>query len=135
MAPLAGAVGTLAWSSPEQLLGQRCSFPADVWSLGIILWEIATGEAPRRGQRRELTAEEAPPEGAGRCRHAVTMLLCGVPPRWHGLLLRCVRPSSCHLPSAHPTAAVNALIDDCLRGEPAQRPTAEQVVARLESLV
>jgi hypothetical protein len=42
-------VGTLAWSAPEMLLGQRCTEKVDIYSLGIVLWEIATGCVPRRG--------------------------------------------------------------------------------------
>jgi hypothetical protein len=42
-------VGTLAWSAPELLLGKRCSEKVDIYSFGIVLWEIATGNIPRRG--------------------------------------------------------------------------------------
>jgi hypothetical protein len=43
-------VGTLAWSAPEMLLGRRCDEKVDVFSLGVVLLELATGEMPRRGQ-------------------------------------------------------------------------------------
>lgn len=43
-------VGTLAWSAPELLLGRRCDEKVDVYSLGVVLWELATGKMPRRGQ-------------------------------------------------------------------------------------
>ena len=36
--PLADAPGSFAWASPEQLLGERCTFSSDVWSLGVTLW-------------------------------------------------------------------------------------------------
>lgn len=32
-----GVVGTLAWSSPEMLLGQKCSQRADIFSFGVCL--------------------------------------------------------------------------------------------------
>ncbi len=32
------APGSFAWASPEQLLGERCSFSSDIWSLGVTLW-------------------------------------------------------------------------------------------------
>ena len=42
--------GTFAWSAPEVLLGTRTSEKADIFSYGVILWEIVTGAAaaPRR---------------------------------------------------------------------------------------
>ena len=41
--------GTLAWSAPELLLALRCTDKVDIWSLGVVLWEIATGRVPQRG--------------------------------------------------------------------------------------
>lgn len=35
---ISGAVGTLAWSAPELLLGERCTTKADVYSFGVLLW-------------------------------------------------------------------------------------------------
>lgn len=56
-------MGTYAWASPEMLLGTRpVTDKADVFSLGVILWEICTGERPQRGVLRALAADEAPEE-------------------------------------------------------------------------
>jgi len=58
LTPGAGQVmGTLAWAAPELLLGQRCTPKVDIFSLGVMLWEIATGGVPQRG------FVEAPPIG------------------------------------------------------------------------
>jgi len=43
------ARGTLAFCSPERLLSQPHSFPADVWALGITLIAVATGKVPFSG--------------------------------------------------------------------------------------
>ena len=44
---LEGALGTLAWAAPEVLLGGKAvGVPADIWSLGAVLWEVSTGETP-----------------------------------------------------------------------------------------
>lgn len=136
-------LGTLGWASPEQVLGRRCSFPADIWSLGVILWEVATGEAPRRGRLREPTPDEAPLEGAAPAAAAAAgagaRLLCGGSA--HGGHSRgsfgasgaAVMPAC--LPGLPSPATVRSLIQECMRQDPAQRPTAEQVAARLQQLL
>ncbi len=39
-----GAVGTLGYASPEQLLGEAVDIQADIWAFGCILFECLTGE-------------------------------------------------------------------------------------------
>ena len=40
--------------APEIILGQKCTATADIWSLGVVLWELATGEVPIRGRMRQV---------------------------------------------------------------------------------
>jgi eukaryotic-like serine/threonine-protein kinase len=51
-------VGTLAYIAPEILRGEEAGACSDIWSLGVTLFEMATGNRPFRGQTAfELTSE------------------------------------------------------------------------------
>lgn len=39
-------VGTKTYMSPERILGNQYSFSSDIWSLGLIVFEMATGQFP-----------------------------------------------------------------------------------------
>ena len=41
---------TIAWAAPEVILRKRANEKIDIWSFGIILWEVVTGSMPRPGQ-------------------------------------------------------------------------------------
>ena len=41
-------------AAPEMLLGEHCDPRADIYSFGVTLHEVLTGEPPRRGQLRDI---------------------------------------------------------------------------------
>jgi serine/threonine protein kinase len=67
------AVGTPQWTAPEVLRGQPYSFPADVFSFAIVMWELAAQRLPWETLEasvmmvpsllRLLEADERPPLG------------------------------------------------------------------------
>ena len=54
MSKLDEVAGTFAWAAPELLMGGRCSEKVDIFSFGVVLWELATCERPQRGAMRDV---------------------------------------------------------------------------------
>jgi eukaryotic-like serine/threonine-protein kinase len=70
------AMGTLAYMSPEQAAGETVDHRTDIWSLGVLLYELSSGRKPFTGETRQatintiLSAQPAP----------VTTIAAGLPP-------------------------------------------------------
>ncbi|DBA77294.1 TPA: hypothetical protein ACH3X2_000816 [Trebouxia sp. C0005] len=58
----ASAAGTFDWAAPEQLVGERCSEKADIYSLGVVLWELCTLDTPMLRQTRDIMVPEECPQ-------------------------------------------------------------------------
>lgn len=65
--------GTLAYMAPEMILGQGADARSDIWSLGVVLYEMVCGHLPFEGAYEQSVAyaivndEPAPLSGATAC--------------------------------------------------------------------
>ncbi len=91
------AVGSPAWIAPEQVVGVRGDPRSDIFAIGVMLYELATGELPfgapttSGGMRQRLWMTPAPPR-----KHRAD-----IPPWLQEVILRCLEPeASNRYPSA-----------------------------------
>jgi len=92
------AVGSPAWIAPEQVVGVRGDPRSDIFAIGVMLYELATGELPfgapttNGGLRQRLWMTPAPPR-----RHNPAV------PEWlQEIILRCLEPEAAQ---RYPSAA------------------------------
>ncbi len=88
------AVGTPLYMSPEQCMGRDVDGRADVYAVGVMMFELLTGDLPfsGRGQLEVMNAhlQNTPPDPS----------LKGVPSQLSRLILECLRKTPADRPSA-----------------------------------
>ncbi|XP_037756239.1 mitogen-activated protein kinase kinase kinase 9 isoform X2 [Chelonia mydas] len=98
------AAGTYAWMAPEVIRSSMFSKGSDVWSYGVLLWELLTGEVPFRGIDGLAVA------------YGVAMNKLALP-----------IPSTCPEPFAK-------LMEDCWNSDPHSRPSFANILDQLTTI-
>ncbi|KAJ8411920.1 hypothetical protein AAFF_G00155580 [Aldrovandia affinis] len=98
------AAGTYAWMAPEVIRSSTFSKGSDVWSYGVLLWELLTGEVPFRGIDGLAVA------------YGVAMNKLALP-----------IPSTCPEPFAR-------LMEDCWNSDPHTRPVFTSILDQLTAI-
>jgi serine/threonine protein kinase len=132
--PAPAEIGTWCYMAPEQVRGGVLGAAADVWGIGVVLFEAAVGEAPfedltggdtsEDSRRIESTGTGAggdPPTGSSLEGHAGP---------WLQLDQRAPRIDE--LGDAEPALA--DVVAACLEPAPEHRPTVVELMVRLERL-
>ena len=79
-------VGTPAYMAPEQVEGHKLGPAADIYALGVVLYEITTGERPFTGDSPISVAVKRLSEKPRR----PSELVADIPAAWEGTILRCL---------------------------------------------
>lgn len=98
--------GTLLWKAPELFTTGKCTFKTDIWALGMVFLELATGRKPYYDEDYD-------------------------PAMIPGLIKDGTTPD---IPSGTP-ADFTTIIKKCWSMKPNQRPTAAQIISLLEKSI
>jgi len=96
--------GTAQWMAPEVLKSGRSDEKSDVFSFGIVLWELYTHQAPYPKMKSSIVVQKVLKEG-----------------------LRPTIPKKC-------PESVSKLMRDCWNEDPEKRPTFQEIIHELETI-
>jgi non-specific serine/threonine protein kinase len=102
-------MGTIQYMSPEQALGQTVDHRTDIFSLGVLLYEMATGRLPFSGSTMIETINHiinTEPE-------AISQLNVNIPPGLERVISRCLEKSA-----QHRFQSASQLLEDLSKPDP-----------------
>lgn len=84
-----GCIGTMDYLAPEQIQGKPSDQRADIWALGVLLYEMVTGVLPFAGDSLGSLCERITKARYVPARDLAPLL----PPGIDGMIARCLQPS------------------------------------------
>ncbi|WP_063768356.1 serine/threonine-protein kinase [Streptomyces griseus] len=126
-----GGIGTPCYLAPEQARGGRLSAAADVWGVGITLYEVATGDLPFLEITTTTTDGEPAGDDGAPSTSASPSGTYGRQGRYPQLDGRAAPVGTLRrLPRALATA-----VDACLEPDPSARPSIDSLAATFDALL
>ena len=101
-------IGTYQWMAPEVISGFKYTEKADVFSYGIILWELATRKPPYYGVDGTEVSQKVVKED--------------------------LRPQISRDEESSIPSSFNELMRDCWARNPVERPQFDEIISRLEEM-
>jgi non-specific serine/threonine protein kinase len=83
-------VGTVMYMSPEQARGEEVDHRSDIWSLGVVLYEMVTGRLPFKGEHEPAVVYSIMNEDPD----PATAIRTGVPMELERIIGKCMAKSS-----------------------------------------
>ena len=116
-------IGTAAYMSPEQAKGTEVDARTDIWSVGVVLYEMLTAAKPFRGQTQESTLYNIV--------HESPVPITGAPAELERVIFKCLakQPSERYQSTTELLADLEAL--DCAPGSASTAPLIRQDPDRL----